>query len=207
MIKYFVRTTGERVLDDSFSQIEYELLVDTEGHCGKAFLKQLEYVKDYDAVLLEDDIILCKNFKERIEKVISEHPNDVINFFTLPTWYFKTRKLSDFSYNQCTYFPKGSADKLLPYADKGEPLKSAEKYMKRMLKLSKTLHIQYRPCLVQHLDNGSLMNHNCKFSRRSPYFVDYLEELGISYEDAVKVENQVKLRNLMKEKFKEIDSK
>ena len=30
MIKYFVRTTGERQVDSSYSQIEYELLIDTE---------------------------------------------------------------------------------------------------------------------------------------------------------------------------------
>lgn len=34
MLKYYVRTTGERVLDESYNQIKYELLIDKE-HKGK----------------------------------------------------------------------------------------------------------------------------------------------------------------------------
>ena len=70
MIKFFVRTTEERALDESFSQIKYELLVDKEHKPIDSFIKQLKMIDDYDAVLLEDDVILCKEFKRAIEKVI-----------------------------------------------------------------------------------------------------------------------------------------
>ena len=62
MIKYFVRTTGERQLDESYNQIEYELLIDKEYKPVKSLIEQLEIMNNYDSVLLEDDLILCKNF-------------------------------------------------------------------------------------------------------------------------------------------------
>lgn len=206
MIKYFVRTTGERTLDESFSQIEYELLIDTEHKCGTAFLKQLEIINDYDAVLMEDDIILCKDFKNRIEEVISKYPNDIINFFTVPTIYFQTYKTQNFSYNQCTYFPKGIAKKLLSVYNPRFHKESAEFLLNNMLCVTKIKHIKYRPCLVQHIDEGSLMNHNYGWYRRSPFFIDYLDELGVTYEDAKKLEIKAKLTTLMRSKFKKIEN-
>ena len=81
MLKFYVRTTLERQLDSSYSQIEYELLVDTEHKPIESFIEQLEQISEYDSVLLEDDLILCKEFKNRIEEVINKYPNKIINFF------------------------------------------------------------------------------------------------------------------------------
>ena len=61
MIKYYIRTTGERCLDDTFSQIEYEYLYDREHKKGEVFAQQLLEISGNDVVLLEDDIILCKD--------------------------------------------------------------------------------------------------------------------------------------------------
>ena len=56
-MRYYIRTTGERTIDESFSQIKYELLVDKEHNARKSFVEQLEYLAtlDEDVVLLEDD--------------------------------------------------------------------------------------------------------------------------------------------------------
>ena len=112
MVKFFVRTTGERAIDQSFSQIEYELLIDKEHKPIDSFIKQLKIIDDYDAVLLEDDVILCKNFQEEVEKVIEEHRDEVINFYTRPSAFFSSHFCQYFVYNQCTYYPKGSAKKI-----------------------------------------------------------------------------------------------
>ena len=39
--------------------------------------------------------------------------------------------------------------------------------------------------------------------RITPYFINYLEELNIPYEEAYKSENKQKLIDLMNEKFKD----
>lgn len=203
MIKYFVRTTTERKIHDSYNQIPYELLIDYEHNSGKAFLEQLEIINEYDAVLLEDDCILCENFKEEIEKVIKQYPNKIINFFTRPRDYFYTKECPHFSYNQCTYYPKGVAKQILNVIKENHlECNSQERMTQKALLILNWSHITYRPCLVQHIDNNTLMWEKVYIPRRTPYFVDYLKELGITYEDAQKEENKSKLLLLMKEKFK-----
>ena len=64
-------------------------------------------------------------------------------------------------------------------------------------------HIQYRPCLVQHLDFKSLIG-NRENSRITPFFIDYLEELGITYDDCEKHKWVIELKYLLKDKFKNI---
>lgn len=201
MIKYFVRTTLDRKLDSSYSQIEYELLVDTKHEPVNSFIEQLEYISQYDAVLLEDDLILCKDFQNRIEEVISQYPNKVINFFYNQEQYYFTRESNTYSHNQCTYYPKGLAK------DIAEAMKHYTKFSDQYSRIEhlalqelKMTHIQYRPCLVQHLDNGSLIQkHKIVKPRRCIYFIDYLDELGIKYENAY--EHREELTNLMNEKF------
>lgn len=209
IIKYYVRTTLNRNLNSSYNQIPYKLLIDYNNNCGKAFIEQLEYIKNEDAVLLEDDIILCNNFKNRIESIIEKHPKDIINFFTFPDQWKEEGYENKFRYNQCTYFPKEKTQKLLSVIHRYN-LKdfSAEHILSNSLTILKLKHYVYRPFLVQHLDNGSLMNHHPKFERRSPFFIDYLDELNLKYEDCINDINlQNKLIDLMHEKFKDIDNK
>ncbi len=209
MIKIYIRTTSERKLDESISRelgSDYELLIDYEHKPTKAFIDSLKKVKGEDVIFLEDDVILCRNFKKRIFDVILHNQNSLINFFTFPTLYkFKILTPSQFCYNQCTYYPKDIIDLMLDYIDKHIDIyeeTSPEKVCKRIFTELNILSITYRPCLVQHIDKGSLMNHNRPSSRRTPYFIDYLDELGITYEEAN--EHKKELIQLMNEKFNEV---
>ena len=196
MIKYYVRTTGERKLDTSYEQIDYTLLVDREHKPIESFIHQLECISDCDSVLLEDDLILCKDFKNKIEQVIKEHRDRVINFFTYPLAYFPTGESTTFMYNQCTYYPKGVAKLIADEMKKITNIKQYDVIENIALKNIRLKHIRYRPCLVQHIDKGSLIG-NTSVNRNTPYFIDYLEELGISYDDAIKTENKEKLMTFM----------
>ena len=187
MVKFFVRTTGERTLDESFSQIEYELLIDKEHKPIDSFIKQLKIIDDYDAVLLEDDVILCNGFKEEVEKVIEEHKDEVINFYTKPSAFFSSHFCQHFVYNQCTYYPRGSAKKIAIQMEKEwNADKSIKDYDVLENKAIHSLNIylfNYRPCLVQHKDGYSLIGSRfcCIPDRITPYFKDYLNKYGIDY--------------------------
>ena len=209
MIKYFIRTTLERKLDDSVTRElgeNYTLLVDTEHKPIESFINQLSIISEYDAVLLEDDVILCKNFKQRIEKVIDKNKDNIINFWTDPYEYFTTRMSIGIRCNVGTYYPKGIgkilSSKMFNHINDSKQYDNIESYALRELKLKV---LNYRPCLIQHKDNKSLMGNDNKFPykilRCTPYFIDYLEELGISYEDACTKENKGKLIDLMNKKF------
>lgn len=205
MIKYFIRTTLERKLDESISRElgeDYTLLVDTEHKPIESFIGQLNIISEYDSVLLEDDVILCKNFKQRIEEVISKHKDKVINFFQKPNFYFTTHLTEEpFRFNQCTYYPKGLSKiiskEMLNHMCITYGYDAIEDWALRKLGLA---YFIYRPCLVQHKDIKSLIYFN-NHQRITPYFIDYLEELNISYEDAYKPENKQKLIDLMNKKF------
>lgn len=203
MIKYFIRTTGERLFN---YDLKYELLVDKEKKPVESFINQLKYISQHDSVLLEDDLILCKNFKDKIEEVIERYPNDIINFFYKPFGYIVTHRSELFCWNQCTYYPKGIALKVANEMERVRENMPKEQYdiledvALRNLGLT---HIVYRPCLVQHIDNGSLIQDSSCPTRRTIYFEDYLNELGIDYKDAYKHENRQKLQQKLNEQFKD----
>lgn len=208
MVKFYVRTTLERKLDKSFSQIEYELLIDREHNARKSFVEQLEYLAtlDEDVVILEDDVILCRNFLDKINNVIEKYKENIINFFYSPSRYMKTQLQYVFCWNQCVYYP----NKLLKLLAKemrrwytvmpNRPHDDVENIALSSLKLG---NVVYRPCLVQHIDNNSLISVPGK--RRTPFFIDYVEDMGLDYDSLTYANGMFELRGYAKKKFKELD--
>jgi len=185
-INYYVRTTLDRKLDNSYNQIDYILLVDKEYKPLKSFIEQLKIISNTDSVLLEDDLILCKDFKKEIEEVINKYPNDIINFFSFPNDYFKTKRSYIFSSNQCTYYPKGLSLIVANEIEKISKTTECIQYDVLECKALRNLglsHIIYRPCLVQHIDGERIIKSIRHWKHRTPYFIDDLKELGIDYED------------------------
>ena len=207
MIRYFIRTTLERTLDKSIKEElgdDYILLVDLEHKPIESFINQLETIAEYDSVLIEDDAILCKDFRTRIEEVIENNSDKVINFWSQPYSYFKTHKAILFSSNVCTYYPRGLGKRLAHLMREHiNDYKEYDYIESKCLGIMNKEHLIHRPCLVQHKHNSSLMgNDNHPYFadclRATPYFIDYLDELGINYEDAYKKENKEKLMTLMR---------
>lgn len=205
MIKYFIRTTKERVLDESISRElgeNYTLLIDTEHKPIDSFIKQLSDISEYDSVLLEDDVVLCKNFKMRIEKAISEYPDRLINFFTDWSLYFTTyTTLGIFRSNQCTYYPKGLS-KII--SDKMKELYSSkvgydviEHWALQTLAIP---HVKYRPCLVQHKGLKSLITKDSN-ARVTPFFIDWLEKWDIDYNDSNEVVSKLDILSKERQDF------
>lgn len=188
-MKYYIRTTGERTLDESYGQIPYIKLVDKDHRYVAFFIEQLEKYGNEDMVFIEDDCVLCRNFKEKIEEVIAQYPNKIINFFQLPTReYFKTHESTEYLQNQCTYYPKDLtiklAHKMREILEKNPKIRT-DVCEDLALKELKETHIKYRPCLVQHLNFDSLLN-NKVGSKRTPFFIDYLEDLKLNYDNLSK---------------------
>lgn len=194
-MKYYIRTTGERILDKSYDQIPYIKLIDKDHRYIDFFVDKLEELGNEDIVIIEDDCILCKDFKKRIEYIISQYPNKIINFFQYPgNKYFKTHESTEYLMNQCTYYPRGLSKKLAQEMRKVHrdfPEYSTDEVENVALKNLNETHIKYRPCLVQHLNIDSLLNHPIEQAkRRTPFFIDYLEELKLNYDNLSK--NDVK---------------
>lgn len=215
-IHYYVRTTGDRYFD--YRPLKYIYLYDYKYQPLQAFIKQLEDINKYNSVLMEDDLILCKNFQEEIEKVIAKYPNCVINFFEDP-YVFETPVMRSmpFEWNQCTYYPKGVAGKIaatmkqiLPSFPKNQQLYSKVENM--ALQILKIPHVVWKPHLVQHCDFDTILSHNNvpnwnKLSHTTIFFKDYLDELEIDYMDCYTDENLKKLVELHKKRLTEAREK
>lgn len=199
-MKYFVRTMEGRndILPDYFEKI-----IDTEHRYVKSYIDALYMISDFDAVLVEDDIVLCNNFKEEIEKVIAQYPDVIINFFTNPERFYTTHFTELFGYNQCTYFPKGMAkilaDEMMKIYIPEEQCQYKQRYGRLLGVSMENLgipHLVYRPCLVNHIDGVS--TYDGVFNQRNTiHFKDYLDKLGITMEEAYKKENQRALKVLL----------
>ena len=197
-IYYFVRTTGERKFD--YSPLKTTSLYDYEHKPVESFIRQLKEISEYDSVLLEDDLCLCKNFQEEIEKVISEHPNSIIQFFTdITVWETSHMRNENFSWNQCTYYPKGVAANIAKVMEQqlphyGTPQKLYSCVENKALITLNIPHYIHRPCLVQHMDIDSILQSpGFNNIRGTIYFKDYLDNLNIDYNDAYSYENKKRL--------------
>ena len=199
-MKYFVRTMENR--EDRLPDY-FEKIVDREGRYVKSYIDALYIISDYDAVLVEDDIVLCNNFKKEIEGVIAQYPNTIINFFSNPERYYTTHYTELFGYNQCTYFPKGLAkilaDEMMELYIPEETKPYKQRYG-RLLGVSMEKlglpHLVHRPCLVNHIDGTSTFDGSFN-QRNTIYFKDYLDKLGITMEEAYSIENQKALKKLL----------
>lgn len=204
-IKYYIRSTGERYLDESYNQIPYVELIDKEKRYVPFFIEQLEKYGNEDIVIIEDDCVLCKNFKERIESVIAQYPNKIINFFQLPPKeYFKTHESTEYLQNQCTYYPKGLtiklAHKMREILEKNPKLRTDECEDLALKELKET-HIKYRPCLIQHLNFDTFLNNKIEI-KRTPFFIDYLDKYNFDYNKITRM-HYAKLLNEMNNHIEE----
>lgn len=155
-------------------------------------LKAFDLEDEYDGiVILEDDVQLCKNFKERVLEVIEGHEDELVSMFEsacskgpLKTEY---RNGGSFAWNQCNYYPQSvckilSDPEMLPkfkdyfYSKLNEPWNyPIDRYIAYALKENKLKYFMKVPFLVQHM----AMKSNFKgrpLNRQSKYFIDDLEE-------------------------------
>ena len=167
------------VLDKSFNQLSGQYQVCFAGNAMETFMKSVEMSQDDDCLNLEDDIILCDNFLERVNKVIARHPDKAITFFTLKNRPMgeNIEKGGNFCMAQCVYMPKWLNVALKKYVDiwlmskRGKENPTGNDYMVADLLASlKKSYILYQPSLVQHMDMKSRIDPRRSTKRQSKTF-------------------------------------
>lgn len=159
MVRFIMRTVGEVDLSGYLKEIPDLIIVkDTTQNAYDTFQSALSKALGYGAIHLEDDIILCKDFRNRIIEIIKEHPEDVIQFFsmrkddlTIGTRYINGSK---FLMGQCFYIPNRLATDLLIYSYNWSRIKEHPTGLDTMisdfLKLNKINYLNIVPNLVDH---------------------------------------------------------
>lgn len=177
-MRYIVRAIESRLptVEKIKEQIpEAEVLIDKTGNAMKSFLAACEYVGDDPCVMLEDDIVLTANFKEKIEAAINGKEDMLINFFSLSRKFTAShfKPWYQFCMNQCVYMPRGFC---LVCVEKYEAWRAYDKYKNPTAYdylMGYAWHkdyFVYCPSLVQHMEGKSAINPKRNPKRQSITF-------------------------------------
>ena len=180
-LSFIVRTTEKDGFD--LAEMKKEIpnlivLVDKKHDAMQNFLNAMT-LSDGPCVHLEDDVILCDDFYRKIRKVIEDHPNDVIQFFsmrkddiTIGTRYIHGSK---FMMNQCFYLPAGLGPKIAEFWRNSPRQKEAgapyDLLMADYFKEHKMRYLNWCPNLVDHLECKSRIDSRRSSKRQSLTFV------------------------------------
>lgn len=161
MTKFIVRTVETRDISNLIAAVPDLIIVRDRIHDAmETYLRAMEVAGDDPCVQLEDDLVLCSDFYNRVNAVIAEHPDDIIQFFsmrkddlTLGTRYIPG---SRFMANLCFYLPAGLAKEFREYArQQGVSLYKdtnlgCDGFLAAFLKSKKMKYLNIVPNLVDH---------------------------------------------------------
>jgi GR25 family glycosyltransferase involved in LPS biosynthesis len=180
-LSFVVRTTavGGHDLSDMHKAIpNLVVLVDHQHDAMANFLNAMNYTNG-PCVHLEDDVILCDDFYAKITAIIADHPDDVIQFFsmrkddvTIGTRYIAG---SQFMMNQCFYLPAGLGPKIAEAwktsARQNEAGAPYDLLMADYFKAHKMKYLNWCPNLVDHEVCVSRIDKRRSSKRQSLTFV------------------------------------
>lgn len=162
MVRILIMT----VLPDRQEYYEYlkqrlpsaEFIFDEDRNAMSTFKKLLKHAGNDPVLIMEDDVILTENFKEKVEEQIKLRPNQPIQFFSRrkkdETEGSRNETGSSFVYNLCFYVPQDFASRLLEYHDRWPRLKEHQTGNDLMvadfLVSNKIKYYVHVPSLVQH---------------------------------------------------------
>lgn len=178
-IKFIMRTVGNVDLSDYEKQIP-ELIIckDMIRNAMDTFRMSMAMVGDSACVNMEDDIVLCNDFHNRILEEIAKRPDDVIQFFSMrkDDLTVGSRYITGSKYlmNQCFYLPKGMSADILKYMDSwgryDEHPTGCDTLMADYFKEHKIRYWNVVPNLVDHLPVKSRIDPRRSTKRQSLTF-------------------------------------
>lgn len=160
-------------------QTRAQIVWDQTHNAFDTWRSVLKAVGDEPGIILEDDIYLVPNWRTRIEEVISEHPDEVIQFFSMRgkdlTEGSRSEPGRTFMMNQCYYLPAGVAKQLLEFSETW--VEENPKYktgydvtMAKWMQQNKMRYWLHVPSLVQHEPWVSEINARRPRNRQSQTF-------------------------------------
>lgn len=178
---YVIQAVKERkpFVDEILKQIpDAVVYYDESGNAREAFVHICkDIVKGQPAVMLQDDIILTSDFRNKVENVINRYPDMLINFFSLSKTLLKPhlKKGREFCMMQCVYFPEGfSLDIVEAYKtwDGKDKYIAAIDYLTGYAWGNNRQYMVWCPSLVQHREVKSAINPRRSSKRQSVTFVE-----------------------------------
>jgi hypothetical protein len=131
--------------------------------------------------LMQDDIQLTSDWREKAEALVAERPDMINQFFAMESeanavaFGSRERKGDTFISNLCVYFPEGYASQLLDYSfefvEKYPKFATADDFVVRYwLRSRREDYYLHYPSLVQHESWVSAINSKRPRNRRSHFW-------------------------------------
>ena len=147
------------------------------------FLRAMRMAGDDPCIHLEDDIVLAKDFYRRITNAIKDHPDNMIQFFSMRKADLEVGSRWDSNYmmNQCHYNPAGYSNLIADYwhewKETEEGKANAVGYdtmMNRWLRNRKEKYWIHVPSLVDHRVGKSMIDpRRASTNRQSKTFTKF----------------------------------
>lgn len=167
------RATVARMLAE---RADAEIVWDQTRNAYDTWQAMLATAGDDPAVFLEDDVILAADWRSKVEAVIAERPDDVIQFFSIRDEYEPGyRGGSTYLMNQCFYLPGGVAADLLAFSrdwrdSHPEHPTGTDTTTADFLRSTKRDYWMHVPSLVQHREWRSVIDPRRSSRRQSKVF-------------------------------------
>ncbi len=166
-----------------------EIIWDKHQDCMETFSRAWTSFGTESRIIFQDDVILTKDFTSKAIKVINQHSDKIITFFSLKRDDEKlgTRLMDGAGYcmNQCYYLPEGYGKAIYEYSKtwrrKAEHPTADDYLMADFLKDNKLKYVIAVPSLVQHREVVSVIDSRRSKKRQSSTFIDPVEDLFEHY--------------------------
>jgi len=151
---------------------------DTKRNAMQTYLAALAMAGNDPVVIMEDDILLTRNFRAKLESAIAEHPINVIQFFSMRKADLTAGSRWDrnFMMNQCVYLPPFLAAELLAWAKALHDItvrwQGTDSLLRDFLYSRKEKHWIHVPSLVNHAIAVSQIDKRRSSKRQSFTFAD-----------------------------------
>lgn len=171
-----------RNVRDIVKAADAQVVWDRERSIQETFCRMLEAAGEEPAIFLQDDVELTEGWRGKVEKVIGEHPDVVIQFFSLRksdlTEGARWEAGRNYLMNQCWYVPAGYAQSLLEFARqwwKDNPGHTGDDTcVAEWLRARSEKYWHHVPSLVQHREWKSAIDSRRSSRRLSPTYKESL---------------------------------
>jgi|14BtaG_2_1085337.scaffolds.fasta_scaffold13413_3 GR25 family glycosyltransferase involved in LPS biosynthesis len=167
-------------VDEMSKQIpQLEIIWDKYNDCMETFNRAWTSFGEESRIIFQDDILLTENFMDKAIKVINQHSDKVITFFSLKKDDDKSgSRLMDgrtYCMNQCYYLPEGYGKAIHEYGKtwkrKAEHPTADDYLMADFLTDHKLKYLISVPSLVQHREVVSVIDSRRSKKRQSKTFI------------------------------------
>jgi hypothetical protein len=157
-----------------------EWCMDKKRDAMDTFVRAMEMAGDDACLHMEEDIILTERFLAKVSVAVANHPDKVIQFFSMrkADCTLGSRYDSSFIMGQCFYLPAGYSALIADYKQYWPDLKEhptgVDMMVNDFLRVRKEKYWIHVPSLVEHRVTKSMIDPRRSSKRQSKTFVEPL---------------------------------